>query len=39
MMPPMLDPASQGGATSLAAVRNVFALQERGQTGESDHGC
>ncbi|MFO7693484.1 MAG: glutamyl-tRNA reductase [Vicinamibacterales bacterium] len=34
-----LDPASQGGAMSLAAVRNVFALQEPGHNGESDHGC
>ena len=34
-----LGPVSQGGAMSLTAVRNAFALQEGDQAGESDHGC
>jgi glutamyl-tRNA reductase len=34
-----LDPASEGGATSLAAVRDVFALQEQRNGTETDHAC
>jgi glutamyl-tRNA reductase len=36
-----IDPGSQGGATSLEVVRNVFALEDQRDSGikESKHGC
>lgn len=33
-----IDAATQGGATSLAAVRDLFALQDQRDAGESEHG-